>query len=67
MSTVEEIISAIEQLSFDDRAKLAKLMHGWDDDDWDRQMTADAKAGKLDKLLEEVDADMRAGRLRDLP
>jgi len=67
MSTVEEIMTAIEQLSFDERARLARLMHGWEDDDWDRQMIADAKAGKLDKLLEEVDADMRAGRLRDLP
>jgi hypothetical protein len=64
MSTVEEIMSAIEQLSFEERARLARLMHGWEDDDWDRQMIADAKAGKFDKLIAEAKADAKAGRAR---
>jgi hypothetical protein len=60
-------MTAIEQLSFEERARLARLMHGWEDDDWDRQMIADAKAGKLDKLIAEAKADARAGRTRKLP
>jgi len=36
------------------------------DDAWDRQMEADAKAGKLDFLLKELDEDIAAGRVRPL-
>jgi len=32
------------------------------DDDWDRQMTADVEAGKLDSLIEEARAEIRAGK-----
>jgi len=67
MSTVEEILSAIEQLSFEERAELARRMHGWEEDDWDRQMAADFDAGKLDKLIAAAKADARAGRTRKLP
>ena len=67
MSTIEEIKSAIQQLSMEERAELARWLHGWEDDDWDKQMAADFEAGKLDKLLNEVDADVLAGRIRDLP
>ena len=67
MSTVEEIKSAIEQLTLEQRAELARWLHGWEDDDWDRQMTADAKAGRFDKLIAEAKADAKAGRTRNLP
>lgn len=32
------------------------------DDDWDRQMTADVEAGKLNSLIEEARAEIRAGK-----
>ena len=67
MSTVEEIKSAIASLSMEQRAELAKWMHGWQDDDWDQQMAADAASGRLDRLIDEVDEDIRRNRLRDLP
>ena len=67
MSTVEEIKAAIEKLSLEQRAELARWFHGWKDDPWDRQMSRDARSGKLDKLLKEVDADIRAKRLRKMP
>lgn len=35
-------------------------------DAWDRQIKADAKAGKLDWLAEEVEDDIAAGRTRPL-
>ena len=54
MTTVEQIKSAIESLSFEDRAELARWLHGWSDDAWDRQIQADADAGRLDKLLADV-------------
>jgi hypothetical protein len=67
MSTVEEIKAAIEKLSLKQRGELARWFHGWKDDAWDRQIARDARSGKLDKLLKQVDADIRAKRLRKLP
>ena len=62
-----EIKTAIEQLSFEERAQLAAWMHGWKDDEWDEQMKRDIASGKLDAVLREVDDDIRAGRLSDMP
>ncbi len=67
MSTVEEIKSAIEKLSPKEREKLELWLHGPDDDEWDQQMKADAAAGKLDRIIAEVDAEIDAGKLRDMP
>ena len=67
MSTVQEIREAIEKLSMDERAQLERELHGWADDKWDQQINADAQAGKLDRLLKEVDDEVDAGRLGDLP
>ena len=67
MSTIEEIKAAIEQLSFEQRADLARWFHGWTDDAWDRQMADDIAAGRFSQLLAEVDEDIEAGRLQDMP
>ena len=62
-----EIQSAIERLSFEERAKLAAWFHGWKDDEWDEQMKRDVADGKLDLVLNEVEDDIKAGRLRSEP
>ena len=64
---VEQIKTAIEQLSFEERAQLAAWFHGWRDDEWDDQMKRDVADGKLDDVLREVEDDIAAGRLRDMP
>jgi hypothetical protein len=61
MRTVQEIKSAIEQLSLETRAELIADLCGWSDDDWDLQMKTDAAAGKFGALNEEAD---QAGLLR---
>jgi len=65
--SVEQIKTAIEQLSFEERAELAAWLHGWRDDEWDEQMKRDVAEGKLDDVLREVEDDIAAGRLRDMP
>jgi len=65
--SLAEIKSAIEQLSFEERAELAAWLHGWNDDEWDEQMKRDIAAGKLDNVLREVEADIKAGRVREMP
>lgn len=65
--SLAEIKIAIEQLSFEQRAELAAWFHGWQDDTWDEQMKRDIADGKLDELLREVEDDIKAGRLREMP
>ena len=65
--SLAEIKSAIEQLSFEQRAELAAWLHGWNDDDWDQQMKRDIGSGKLDDVLREVEDDIKAGRVREMP
>ena len=65
--SVEQIKSAIAELSLEERAELAAWFHGWTDDEWDAQMKADIASGKLDQILREADEDAHAGRLREMP
>jgi hypothetical protein len=65
--SLAEIKTAIQQLSFDQRAELAAWLHGWKDDEWDEQMKRDIAAGKLDGILHEVEEDIKAGRVREMP
>ena len=66
MSTVEEIKLAIEKLSPAQRAELdAFLQQG--DDAWDREMIADARSGKLDRLIARADATIESGDMREFP
>jgi hypothetical protein len=52
MKTVAEIKAAIDKLSPQERCELEALLHPWEDDDWDRQMRADAEpGGKLHKMM----------------
>ena len=44
----------------EERAEVARCLHEWEDDDWDRQMQQDLAAGKLDRPLAKVDADIEA-------
>lgn len=65
--TVQEIKAAIPSLTLEERAEIARCLHRWEDDAWDEQMKRDLAAGKLDKVLSKVDADIAAGNLSDPP
>ena len=67
MSRVEEIAEAIQQLSPDEFAAVARKVHEIQQERWDRQMDADARSGKLDFLVEEARAEGKAGLLKDWP
>lgn len=62
-----EIREEVLKLSEKAKAELRALLHDPADDEWDKQMKADAAAGRLDALLAEVDADVAAGRVREMP
>ena len=66
MTTVQKIEAAIEQLPPEGFLKLAEWIDQRRTDEWDRQIEADASAGKLDKLWERALADIEAGRVKSL-
>jgi hypothetical protein len=67
VSTLQEIKAAIPKLTLEERAEVARCLHGWADDEWDEQMKRDLAAGKLDPLLKKVDADIDRGQFSELP
>ena len=67
MIRVEEIEQALERLSGDEFARIARRVHTLEQERWDRQMDQDASAGKLDFLIAEAREDRINGRLKNWP
>jgi hypothetical protein len=66
--SLTEIKSAVDALSPEELAELAAFIRERDDAAWDCQIDRDfAEDGRLQRVAEEVRADIRAGRLQDLP
>ncbi len=66
MSSVHEIEAAVSNLTPEDFARFQAWFEEFTADAWDRQIEADARAGKLDHLIAEADADFEAGRCTPL-
>ena len=67
MNTVAEIISAVKNLSEQDKGEFLERLAEIDfEDAWDRQIEADVKAGRLDDLITRAEADIAAGRTKPL-
>jgi hypothetical protein len=66
MSTVAEIKSAIKVLKPQETREVGDLVDELREELWDRQIDADVKAGRLDKLAEKALEDYRAGRIKPM-
>jgi len=67
VSTVAQIIEAVKKLPEADKGEFLERLAEVDfDDAWDRQIEADAKAGRLDHLIAQAEADIAAGRTKPL-
>ncbi len=64
--SVEDIEAAIAELSPDEVAQLANWFAEFQAEVWDRQLEADVKAGKLDRLGHEAKEDLTAGKCTPL-
>jgi hypothetical protein len=64
--SVEDLESAIAQLSAKDLARFSSWFEEFIEDRWDRQIEEDVKAGGLDAVAERVDEDFEAGRCTPL-
>jgi hypothetical protein len=67
VSTVTEIQEAIANLSPAERQELLRWLEQYKEDDWDRQISADAASGKLDFLAKEASLAKQYGKLKPLP
>ena len=65
--TLDKIRAGILNLPSDDAARLREWFAEIDADAWDRQIEADAAAGRLDAVLDEALTELDAGRCVDLP
>jgi hypothetical protein len=63
VSTVIEIKEAIARLSAEEYAELMADLMDFADDDWDRAMKADAAAGRLDFIDQQVSRAAEGERL----
>jgi mRNA-degrading endonuclease RelE of RelBE toxin-antitoxin system len=67
MSTVAEIESAIEKLDPKEIRRVGDWLDELRERLFDDQIDADAKAGRLDKMIAKAKADYRAGKARPFP
>lgn len=67
MTAVEELQQRLEQLPQEEQEIMATyLLKEWEAQQWDAQIEADAKAGKLTHLIQQAKAHHRAGRTKSL-
>jgi len=67
VSTVTEIIEAVKKLPDEQKGEFLQRLTEIDfDDAWDRQIEAAVKAGRLDHVIAQAEADIAAGRTKPL-
>ena len=66
MSELEKLEERIRHLSADELKEFREWFAEFDARVWDEQIEADAKAGKLDKLVSEALSEHKSGRRREL-
>ncbi|NJM54973.1 MAG: hypothetical protein HC841_02755 [Verrucomicrobiae bacterium] len=66
MSTVAEIEEALKALPVGQAHLVADWLQDYLDGQWDRQLTADAASGRLDKVWQKARKDIDAGNVKPL-
>ncbi|WP_018620988.1 hypothetical protein [Spirosoma luteum] len=64
--SLQEIEQAAKELPPNELDGLVTRLHEFFNERWDKQMEDDAKAGRLDKLINEAKEEIRLGRTRPL-
>ncbi|HEV3143532.1 MAG TPA: hypothetical protein VGZ47_06560 [Gemmataceae bacterium] len=66
MSEVEELETRVRNLPSDALAQFRVWFHAYENEVWDRQIEADYKAGKFDKLIDEARKEFAQGKVREM-
>ena len=64
MGKIERLEQEIRELSDKELAQLRRWFIEYDAEAWDREIEADAKSGKLDRLADEALRDYAEGRTK---
>jgi hypothetical protein len=64
--SIEEIESAIENLSPDEFSELSKWFEEFEERMWDKKITRDLESGKLQSLINEAEKDFVDGKCEPL-
>ena len=64
--TIEELEFAIQKLPAHEFKRLAAWFAEFEAEQWDRQIEADQRAGRLDHVIKRVREDIEAGRSKPL-
>ena len=64
--TITELEQAVIQLSEEELVRFREWFDEYFADMWDKQIEEDAKTGRLDQLLAEVDEEYKAGLSKPL-
>jgi hypothetical protein len=64
--SLTEIQEAIANLTSTEREELLRWLEQYKEDDWDRQISADAASGKLDFLAQDAAQAKKYGKLKAL-
>ena len=68
MSSVQDIQSAIQKLPEAEYRNLERWWQAYHEQHWDARLAEDSKpGGRLDKILQEVDADIDSGDVTAFP
>jgi hypothetical protein len=60
--SVLELEQAVSQLPAEELSQFATWFEEYMADEWDKQIERDVAAGKFDRIIAKVDADIDAGR-----
>ena len=66
MQAVQELQSAVSQLSAEELARFRAWFDEYDAEVWDGQFEKDVESGKVDRLANRAIADFRAGKRKQL-
>ena len=66
MDALEHLEQQVLQLSSEDLDKFRAWFLELDHQLWDKEIEADVRAGKLDHLINEARAELKAGKTREL-
>jgi hypothetical protein len=66
MNSLPEIEAAIRHLSEVEARQLSNWLQEYLEEAWDKQIEADAKSGRLGKLIQQANQDIDANRVKSL-
>ena len=66
MSKIQRLESEVKSLSAQELAAFRAWYEKFDAENWDKQIEADAAAGKLDKLAAQAIADYNTGKAKSI-